>query len=74
MSRRLMGDCIADAVPDLILHGNQRGRRQRQRWLRSLDAINDESCEVDFTIRVVRITFPISAEQCRARSRSGRKC
>ena len=63
-----MGHRIADAVPDLILEGYQRWRRQYLGRLASLDAIDDKTGDVDFSVRVIRIAFAISAEQCRAGS------
>ena len=55
-------------MPNSILKSDQRWRRQCLRWLRSLDTINDQTGDVDFSVRVIRIAFSISTEQCRTRS------
>ncbi len=68
--RNLLGHCVADTVPDLIFQSNQRRRRESYRWFCSLHPINDEIGNVYFAVRIVRIAFAISAEQCRARSRN----
>lgn len=53
---------LAGAAPDLIFERNQGRCWQDLRRLRSLCAINDKTGDVDFSVRIVRITFAISAE------------
>jgi hypothetical protein len=60
--RNLLSNRFAKAVPNLILHGNQRRWRQRFRRLRSLDAIDDKIGDVDFPVCIITITFAIPAE------------
>src|ERR1700733_4804433 len=61
---------VTDAVPDLILQRNQRRRRQRRRRRRSLDAIDDETGDIDFPIGVIGIAAAVVAEQGWAYSRN----
>src|SRR5450631_3967669 len=68
------GNRIADAVPDLILKSDQRWRGHLLRWLRSLDTINDQIGDVDFSVRVIGIAFSISTEQRRTRSGNLEEC
>src|ERR1700735_1172737 len=65
---------MAYAVPDLIFKSDQRRRRQGRRWLRSLGTINDQSGDIDFAVRIIRIAFSISTEQCRTRSGNLEEC
>ncbi len=64
----LLSHRISDAVPDPILQYNQGRWRQYLGWLRALGAVNGEAGDVDFSIRVVRIAFAVSAKQRRASS------
>jgi hypothetical protein len=66
--RRLLADCVADAVPDLILQRDQRRRRQTHRGLSSLGAIDHQGGDVDLAVREIGIALTVSTEQCRARS------
>src|SRR5216684_4664430 len=67
-SLTLLSDMSADAVPDLILKGNQRRGRQRRRWFRALDAVDDKTGDVDFSVCIIGITFAIPGEKGRSHS------
>ena len=70
IARQLSTDCTADIVPNLILQRDQRRRRYRHRRLCSPDAIDNQSGDIDLSIRIVRIALAVSAEQRRSDARN----
>src|ERR1700676_3885373 len=63
LSRYFIGHRVADAAPDLIPQGYERRGRQRRRRLGSLDAIDDETRHINFSVGIIAITAAISTEQ-----------
>jgi hypothetical protein len=58
----LFGHRVLNAVPDSILQGYKRRWRKYFGWLCSLEAINDEIRNVDFTVSIIAIPFSIAAQ------------
>src|SRR5450755_2911925 len=62
LPKSLFGHRVLNAVPDLILQGYKRRWRKYSGWLCSLNAVNDETRNVDFTVGIIGIPFSISAQ------------